>query len=124
MAISGAAVSPQMGPNSVSSLSALMTLLNLRLGYWISNPKIASKVSPGFLCLLREMTGIGMNEKKPWLNLSDGGHIENMGLYELLRRRCKFIVCVDGEADPRSTFEGQLTLVRHCLLYTSPSPRD
>jgi hypothetical protein len=36
-----------------------------------------------------------------------------MGLYELLRRRCKFIVCVDGEADPRSTFEGELTLVRH-----------
>lgn len=116
MAISGAAVSPQMGPNSVSSLAALMTLLNLRLGYWISNPKVASKDSPGFLCLLREMTGIGMNEKNPWLNLSDGGHIENMGLYELLRRRCKFIVCVDGEADPRSTFEGQLTLVRHAQI--------
>lgn len=116
MAISGAAVSPQMGPNSVSSLSALMTLLNLRLGYWISNPKIASKKSPSFLCLLREMTGIGMNENNPWLNLSDGGHIENMGLYELLRRRCKFIVCVDGEADPRSTFEGQLTLVRHAQI--------
>lgn len=116
MAISGAAVSPQMGPNSVSSLSALMTLLNIRLGYWISNPKIASKKSPGFLCLLREMTGIGMNENNPWLNLSDGGHIENMGLYELLRRRCKFIVCVDGEADPRSTFEGQLTLVRHAQI--------
>ncbi len=116
MAISGAAVSPQMGPSSVSSLSALMTLLNLRLGYWISNPKIASKKSPGFLCLLREMTGIGLNENNPWLNLSDGGHIENMGLYELLRRRCKFIVCVDGEADPRSTFEGQLTLVRHAQI--------
>lgn len=116
MAISGAAVSPQMGPNSVSSLSALMTLLNLRLGYWINNPKIASKKSPGFTCLLREMTGIGMNEENGWLNLSDGGHIENMGIYELLRRRCKFIVCVDGEADPRSTFEGQLTLVRHAQI--------
>ncbi|MGE1153035.1 patatin-like phospholipase family protein [Pseudomonas kitaguniensis] len=116
MAISGAAVSPQMGPNSVSSLSALMTLLNLRLGYWISNPKIATKKSPSFLCLFREMTGIGMNETNPWLNLSDGGHIENMGIYELLRRRCKFIVCVDGEADPRSTFEGQLTLVRHAQI--------
>lgn len=116
MAVSGAAVSPQMGPNSVSSLSALLTLLNLRLGYWISNPKIANKNAPGFLCLLREMTGIGMDERNPWLNLSDGGHIENMGLYELLRRRCKFIVCVDGEADPRSTFEGQLTLVRHAQI--------
>jgi hypothetical protein len=116
MAISGAAVSPQMGPNSVSGLSALMTLLNLRLGYWINNPKVATKTSPGFSCLLREMTGVGMNENNSWLNLSDGGHIENMGLYELLRRRCKFIVCVDGEADPRSTFEGQLTLVRHAQI--------
>ncbi|GFM82195.1 hypothetical protein PSCICN_28870 [Pseudomonas cichorii] len=57
-----------------------------------------------------------MNENNPWVNLSDGGHIENMGIYELLRRRCKFIVCVDGEADPRSTFEGQLTLVRHAQI--------
>jgi hypothetical protein len=62
------------------------------------------------------MTGTGMTENSPWLNLSDGGHIENMGIYELLRRRCKFIVCVDGEADPQSTFEGQLTLVRHAQI--------
>lgn len=116
MAISGAAASPQMGPNSIPSLSALMTVLNVRLGYWIKNPKVDRKGTPGFLCLLREMTGVGMSEKMPWLNLSDGGHIENMGLYELLRRRCKFIVCVDGEADPRSTFEGQLTLVRHAQI--------
>jgi len=57
-----------------------------------------------------------MSEEGPWLNLSDGGHIENMGVYELLRRRCKFIVCVDGEADPGFTFHGQLTLVRHAQI--------
>jgi hypothetical protein len=57
-----------------------------------------------------------MSEEETWLNVSDGGHIENMGLYELLRRRCKFIVCVDGEADPESTFHGQLTLVRHAQI--------
>ena len=39
-----------------------------------------------------------------------------MGVYELLRRRCKFIICVDGEADPNSTFQGQLTLVRHAQI--------
>jgi hypothetical protein len=39
-----------------------------------------------------------------------------MGLYELLRRRCKFVVCVDGEADPDSTFHGQLTLIRQAQI--------
>ena len=116
MAISGAAASPQMGLGSMPALSALLTLLNVRLGYWLANPKKRTFGAPGFLCLLREMTGSGMAEKDAWLNVSDGGHIENMGMYELLRRRCKFIVCVDGEADPEFTFQGQLTLVRHAQI--------
>jgi hypothetical protein len=116
MAISGAAASPQMGMNSIPSLSALMTLLNIRLGFWIANPAKSTWGTPGFICLLREMTGMVMSEKNKWLNLSDGGHIENMGIFELLRRRCKFIVCVDGEADPESTFQGHLTLVRHAQI--------
>lgn len=117
MAISGAAASPRMGLASYPTFSALMTLLNIRLGYWIKRPGRETWVdAPGFLCLLKEMTGFGMSESSTWLNVSDGGHIENMGLYELLRRRCKFIVCVDGEADPQSTFQGQLTLVRHAQI--------
>jgi hypothetical protein len=62
------------------------------------------------------MTGIAMSEKQPWLNLSDGGHIENMAVYELLRRRCKFIVSIDGEADPQCSFHGHLTLVRRAQI--------
>ena len=118
MAVSGAAASPHMGLGSVPSLSALLTLLNIRLGYWIARPQHgrASGGVPGFICLLREMTSTCMSEKRKWLNVSDGGHIENMGVYELLRRRCKFIVCVDGEADPKSVFSGQLTLVRHAQI--------
>lgn len=117
MAISGAAASPQMGLGSFPTLSALMTLLNIRLGFWIANPKRGEpRHPPNFACILREMTGTLMSEKRTWLNVSDGGHIENMGLYELLRRRCKFIICVDGEADPESTFHGQLTLVRHAQI--------
>jgi hypothetical protein len=113
MAVSGAAASSYMGLGSIPSLTALLTFLNVRLGFWISRPdkKTSFKV-PGFLCLVREMTGIAMSEKQAWLNLSDGGHIENMAVYELLRRRCKFIISVDGEADPQSTFQGHLTLVR------------
>ena len=157
MAVSGAAVSLQMGLGSLPSLSALLTLLNIRLGLWIRKPgaaggdgrpvaSIAECVAdrrsgagarpimpslprpvgrargiglgdaPGFGCLLREMTGAFMTERSAWLNVSDGGHIENMGIYELLRRRCKFIVCVDGEADPKAMFEGHLTLVRHAQI--------
>ena len=117
MAVSGAAVSSYMGLGSMPTLSALLTFLNVRLGYWIRRPdKPTPFKSPGFLCLLREMTGAAMSEKEAWINLSDGGHIENMGVYELLRRRCKFIISIDGEADPQSTFHGHLTLVRHAQI--------
>jgi hypothetical protein len=117
MAVSGAAASSYMGLGSMPTLTALLTFLNVRLGFWIKRPEANDAAgTPGFMCLLREMTGIAMSEKHRWLNLSDGGHIENMGIYELLRRRCKFIISVDGEADPESTFHGHLTLVRHALI--------
>src|SRR6185503_11990087 len=93
MAVSGAAASSYMGLGSMPTLTALLTFLNVRLGFWIRRPdsKVMSE-TPGFLCLMREMTGVGMSERAAWLNLSDGGHIENMAVYELLRRRCKFII--------------------------------
>ncbi|MDT4329035.1 patatin-like phospholipase family protein [Methylomonas sp. MV1] len=117
MATSGAALSAHMGLGAMPTLTALLAVLNLRLGFWIKNPRIWSPFSePGFLCLIREMFGVGMSERKAWLNLSDGGHIENMAVYELLRRRCKFIVCVDGEADPGFGFGGLMTLVRHAQI--------
>jgi hypothetical protein len=117
MAISGAAVSSYMGLESIPSLTALLTFLNVRLGFWMLRPNKHSPFkAPGFLCLLREMTGIKMSEQQAWINLSDGGHIENMGVYELLRRRCKYIISVDGEADPQSTFQGHLTLLRHAMI--------
>ena len=117
MAVSGAAFSSYMGLESRPTLIALLTFLNIRLGFWIKHPRRKNKqATPGFLCLLREMTGTWMSEKQAWLNLSDGGHIENMGCYELLRRRCKYIICVDGEADPNYTFQGLMTLVRHAQI--------
>jgi hypothetical protein len=53
-----------------------------------------------------------MDEKTTFLNLSDGGHIENLGVYELLRRRCKFVVVVDGEQDQGMTFHAMANLQR------------
>lgn len=122
MAISGAAFSSHMGLGSIRPLRALLTFLNVRLGFWIRKPNakglwgFPAWKHPGFLCLLREMSGVGMAENHRWFNLSDGGHIENLATYELLRRRCKFIICVDGEADPGFTFQGLMTLVRHAQI--------
>jgi hypothetical protein len=113
MAISGAAAAPRMGTFTSARYTTLLAMLNVRLGYWLRKPQVASTFSnsPGGLYFLKELTG-HMHENLPFLNVSDGGHIENLGLYELLRRRCRYIVVIDGEADPEHTFGGLLTAIR------------
>ena len=99
MAISGAAASTNMGWQSMANFRFWMGLMNIRLGYWLLHPKakihIKALEGPGLAYLYKEIFG-KMKETDRYLNLSDGGHIENLAAYELLRRRCKFIVCVDG----------------------------
>ena len=58
--------------------------------------------------------------KSELAELSDDGHIENLVMYELLQRRCKFIICVDGESDPTLTFQGPRTLIRHAQIVPFP----
>lgn len=113
MAISGAAASPQMGFGTIKQLSFWLALLNVRLGYWVRKPKTSAwwRHGPGLGYLYREMTG-RIDERQPWLNVTDGGHIENLGVYELLRRRCQYIVAVDGEQDSHMTFGALTTLQR------------
>jgi Patatin-like phospholipase len=113
MAISGGAAAPQMGLMTMKRLSFWLALLNIRLAYWLRKPGTNPWLSgaPGLGCLLREMLGTS-DETLPWLNISDGGHIENLGVYELLRRRCKYIIAIDGEQDPKMTFHGLTTLQR------------
>ena len=53
-----------------------------------------------------------VNHRLKWVNVSDGGHIENLGVYELLRRRCRIIIAGDGEADPNGVFDGLSSLMR------------
>jgi hypothetical protein len=48
--------------------------------------------------------------------LTDGGHIENLGVYSLLKRRCKLIIAIDAEADPRMGFGALLTLERYARI--------
>jgi hypothetical protein len=67
------------------------------------------------VALLREMLS-RLDERHCWVNLSDGGHIENLATIELLHRRCKYIIIGDGEADPNLHFAGLATLMRSARL--------
>lgn len=105
--ISAAAVNPGMGIYSSKILSVLTTLLNLRLGYWIWNPLRLGSSYPvvwwPFYFFYELLGRIGTDKKM--VNISDGGHIENLAVFELLRRRCRLIVCVDAGEDPNFIFE-------------------
>jgi hypothetical protein len=119
MAISGAAASSFMGVKSLPSLSFWLALLNVRLAYWLPNPKRASRLrtksgaSP--LVVWRELFG-RLDEASDYVNVSDGGHIENLGVYELLRRKCRYIVAIDAEADPGMEFGSLMQLMRYAEI--------
>jgi hypothetical protein len=114
MAISGAALNPRaggdgQGPTKGGAISALLNLLNLRLGYWVPSPKkfnasfrLSYASPPNFLLpgLIQGLVGSAHNEQAHWIELSDGGHFENTGVYELVRRGVRTIVFADGSTDP------------------------
>ncbi len=118
MAISAAAAAPNMGALTFRPLSLVMMLLNIRLGYWLVHPERTAERSG----LLRNI-GVGVGQllaeglsrttaRGRYVNVSDGGHLENLAIYELLRRRCRVILCGDGEADPDMAFNGLATVIR------------
>ena len=112
LTISAAAVNPGMGMYSNKLLSVMMTLFNARLGVWVNNPDFKNaKWVPDWAkyfvwwpsYFFKELfSKIDTQNQK--LNISDGGHIENLAVYELLRRKCRLILAVDAGADPNSTF--------------------
>jgi Patatin-like phospholipase len=118
VSISGAAASPNMGYHSSPSLSFLMALFNVRLGFWAGNPRHdASWMDPGprigLLYLLAELFGHTDDEAR-YVYLSDGGHFENLGLYELVKRRCKFIIACDADSDAAYNFGDLGNAIRKC----------
>ena len=117
MGISGAAVNPNMGYHTSTAVAFLLTVFNVRLGWWLGNTlkKAFRKASPpyGLLYILSELIGMA-NANRDYVNLSDGGHFDNMGIYELVRRRCRYIICCDGEEDAKYTFEGIGNAIRKC----------
>ena len=118
IAISGAAASPNMGYHSSPVLSAIMTFFNVRLGWWLANPgekgqKYWKKGAPNNAIrpLLDEAFGRTTSVNQ-WVYLSDGGHFENLGLYEMVLRRCNTIIVIDSGADPDYKFEDLGNAVR------------
>jgi hypothetical protein len=120
---SAAAFNSNMGSLSMTlgaGVTFLCTALNLRLGLWLGNPlsdKIgAPKWTPGRL-FFKEMFGLtnsglrpsaATDQRKPvakYVHLSDGAHFENLALYELVRRHCRYIIVSDCGADPEVAFD-------------------
>ncbi len=116
--ISGAAASPNAGSYSTPAITFLMTFFNARLGAWLGNPgragaKTFDRSAPvqNVKPILDEMFGL-TTDVSPYVYLSDGGHFENLGLYEMVLRRCRFIVVSDAGADPRASFDDLGNAVR------------
>jgi hypothetical protein len=118
MAISGAAASPNMGEGTTPAMAFLLTVFNVRLGWWLGNPRHKRswfRMGPqvGVFALLSELFG-HTDEESRYVYLSDGGHFDNLGLYELIRRRCRLIVLADAGADAELTFNDVGNSIRKC----------
>lgn len=113
MATSAAALNPNAGVSGEGVtrnivVSVLLSMLNLRLGYWTSNPARKNPIgTPNFFFpgLKSEIFRMGFSETDSHLLLSDGGHYENLAVYELIRRKVRCIVLSDGGADPSFNFD-------------------
>jgi hypothetical protein len=125
---SAAAFNPNMGSVSKRlgpAVTFLMAALNLRLGLWLRHPRAGlpeHRRWPGLL-FYREMFGqtsasgsMPTNGEVPLMmrdvHLSDGAHFENLGLYELVRRHCRYIIVADCTADPEVAFDDLGTALR------------
>ncbi|HEX6184187.1 MAG TPA: patatin-like phospholipase family protein [Pyrinomonadaceae bacterium] len=104
--ISGAAASSNMGYYTTSPvISLLLTLFNVRLGWWLGNPGVAGKLTyqrnrpeSSVTPVLYEAFGM-TNDRYEYVYLTDGGHFENLAVYEMVLRRCRFIIAADGAED-------------------------
>jgi hypothetical protein len=112
VSISGAAASPNMGYHTSAATAFLMTLFNVRLGAWLPNPAQGEKMGDAIrssgpknslFAILRELLG-ATDDRGRDIYLSDGGHFENLALYEMIRRRCRYIIVSDAGADPECAF--------------------
>src|SRR3954447_9563671 len=134
VAISGAAFSTGTGAQTSLGISLLAGFANIRLGRWWDSgvspmprdirsfrlgawtENLLSYAFPVQICLLDEfLARFPGTARKHWY-LTDGGHFENLGGYELIRRRLPLIVIVDAEQDTDFEFGGLANLIRKSRL--------
>ena len=122
MSISGAAASPNMGYHSSPAIAFLMTLLNVRLGAWLGNPGIGGEKTyrdwaPRYSLQALWYEALSWTDDRgQYVYLSDGGHFENLGLYEMVRRRCRYVVAVDAGQDKECQFADLGSAVRKIYI--------
>jgi hypothetical protein len=129
--ISGAAFSTGTGFRTSLGLSLLAGMGNVRLGYWwnshVDRAHPTNAVARFGIWLRRSAYTVqhfilselvarfpGTAHRR-WY-LSDGGHFENLGGYELIRRRLPLIIVIDSEEDADYTFQGLANLIRKARL--------
>ena len=119
--ISGAAASPNMGSFSSPALTFLMTMFNARLGAWLGNPTSTdgswrtSEPKQSLRPLVDEMLG-RTTDTAPYVYLSDGGHFENLGLWQMILRRCRYIIVSDAGCDDAYTFADLANAIRQVRI--------
>ncbi len=133
VSISGAAFSTGLGSRTSLPISVLSALANIRLGYWwysgidpalrgdnqprrSAARRLLERAFPVYSFLMAEMLARFRGTSLAHWYLSDGGHFENLGGYELIRRRPGVMVLVDAEADPDYTYHGLAGLIRKARL--------
>ncbi len=135
ISISGAAVTTGVGRYTSIAQSLLLGLLNVRLGYWwhsgIGAGQRPGRYPPDPWRRLKSLPAVIFRMQATLLNewrayfpgpaerlwyLSDGGHFDNTGLYELFRRRLPFIIAVDAGEDPQYEFDDLAILTRQVRL--------
>lgn len=120
VAVSGSAFASAMGRHGSGVQTMLAALSGARLGTWLPNPRFVENAkkhatNPWFLkglpfvrgltYLYREVLSLRESEA-PLVQVTDGGHYENLGLVEALRRRCRLIYCIDSGLDDPPLLSG------------------
>jgi hypothetical protein len=117
ISVSGAAANPNMGYHTSGLVAFLLTSFNVRLGWWFPNPGKRrwnrASLRSNLYYLVKEFFGLA-HEQGVFVNVSDGGHFENLGIYELVRRQCKVIIACDAECDSDLSFGSLGSMIRMC----------
>ena len=135
MAISGAAYTTGQGRLTSLPISWFLGLINLRIGYWWNSgidagdrpsryPPVLWRrllALPGLLLraqttILDEWRARFLGPSERYWYLSDGGHFEGTGLYELIRRRLPLMIAVDSSQDGSYLFDDLAEIVRIARL--------